>query len=70
MLFGILTKLACLTALIYVGLALVGQISLILFARFKGPIGIEYSRFGLGVVLGVAWFFAFNLAWWILRRNS
>ena len=70
MIFGILTKLALLTAVIYVALAVICQVGLILFARFRAPIGIAHSRFGLGLLFGVAWFFAFNLAWWIFRRNS
>lgn len=66
----ILTKQAMLTAVIYVALAFVGQFSLTVFARFKGPIGISLDRFPLGVLFGLAWLLSFNLAWRILRPNS
>ena len=69
MIFSIFIRLALLTACIYVGLAFIGQVCFILFARFIAPIGIAHNRFGLGVLFGLTWLFAFNLAWWILRRN-
>ncbi len=68
--FTIIMKHAVLTSFIYVALAFLGELLLIVFARFRGAIGIAHNRFGLGILFGIAWFLAFNLAWWILRPNS
>ena len=63
-----LMKLALASAVVYVGIVLLLQIALLLVVRFTGAIvGIQHSRLGIALLLGITWFISFSLAWRLLR---
>jgi hypothetical protein len=67
---NMLTRLALLSAGIYVGLLLTLRLTTILVARFTDVIvGIHVSRLRMAVLFGLAWFVSFILAWRILRLD-
>ncbi len=66
---SIFFKHAVLTAVIYLVLTALLQLSLLIAVHLKGAIGIRYSRFGMSILFGLTWFLSFNLAWRILRLD-
>ena len=64
-----ITKLGITTAVIFVALTFLLRLSLLLYARFIGIIGVRADWIGMGILFGGIWVISFNVAWWILQHK-
>ena len=61
----VILKLALLSSLFYVGVALLLQAGVFAIAYAKGAVGISNSPLRLGILFGIIWLISFIAAWHI-----
>lgn len=59
-------KLAFLTCAFYLGVAVLMEASLLLWARFAGSVSVSASRSAWAVLFGAIWLGSFSIAWRIV----
>ncbi len=65
----IIIKLAALTCVFYLAIALIMEGIIFAVGSIKGSFGLYATRWGWLFIFAVAWFISFSLAWRIVSKN-
>jgi hypothetical protein len=65
----LILKLAFLTCIFYLGIAIVLETDILLWARHAGSVGYAASRSLWFVFFGIIWLVCFSLAWHIVSTG-